>query len=287
MLEARRLEGSCVFESVQMPSPIEPIDAYLDIAEVMILVLDREGRIQRINRKGAEVLGYKDGAELEGRSWFQTAIPEPDRARMQSVFKGVLGGEGAWPQQYENEVVTASGEVRIIEWRNTMLRDSDGQVTGTLSSGTDVTERRSIEDQLRETEHRQRYLLLLEARLRDATSAREAVNAACEALGHELGATFVGVGDLQTDDEHTVVQSEWRKVKTIPSTIGRHHQPSTGPDRFAEMLEGKVVAVGDVLTDSRTASPEARQAYAAFGGSLFARHSADEGRQAPRLDVHR
>lgn len=248
-----------------MPDRSDSLDVYLEIADVIIVVLDRQARIQRINRKGAEVLGYESAAALEGRDWFETAIRPDHRDHMRTVFHAVLAGDGASPHRYENEVITATGQVRLIEWRNTMLRDGDGRITGTLSSGTDVTERRAIEDELRRAEHRQRYLLALEASLRDAPTARDAVTAACKALGHELGAIFVGVGELQADEEHTVVQSEWRKADTIPSTIGRHHQPSAGAERFAAMLRGEIVTVRDVRTDPRTADIMAQEAYAAFG----------------------
>jgi PAS domain S-box-containing protein len=42
---------------------------YLDTAEVMILVLDTEGRVLLINRKGRQVLGYREN-EMTGKSWF-------------------------------------------------------------------------------------------------------------------------------------------------------------------------------------------------------------------------
>ena len=248
-----------------MPDHSDTLDVYLEIAEVIILVLDCDGRIRRINRKGVEVLGYRTADELEGRDWFEVAVPRELRKQMHTVFNAVLSGDGEWPQQYENEVVAASGEKRIIEWRNTMLRNAQGQITGTLSSGTDITERLAIERELRRAEHRQRYLLDLGERLRNAPSARQAVRAACQALGEELGAMFVGVGELQADDEYTVVESEWRRTGAVPSTLGRHHQPAAGADRFGAMLRGEVVAIQDVGEDPRTADPIAQGTYAAFG----------------------
>ncbi|MHC5080675.1 MAG: PAS domain-containing sensor histidine kinase, partial [Planctomycetota bacterium] len=61
-------------------------------------------------------------------------------------------------EYYENPVVTQSGEERIIAWHNTVLRDEEGKILATLSSGEDVTEKNRAEDALRESEQRLREL---------------------------------------------------------------------------------------------------------------------------------
>jgi rubredoxin len=45
------------------------LQKYLDISEVMFLVLDTNGKIKSINKKGCEILGYKQ-EELIGKDWF-------------------------------------------------------------------------------------------------------------------------------------------------------------------------------------------------------------------------
>jgi len=44
--------------------------------------------------------------------------------------------------------VNASGESRLISWYNSIYLDDEGEVTGTLSSGEDITEKRQLEEQL-------------------------------------------------------------------------------------------------------------------------------------------
>ncbi|MFA6672182.1 MAG: HAMP domain-containing sensor histidine kinase, partial [Methanoculleus sp.] len=48
----------------------------------------------------------------------------------------------------QTSVLTADGGERIIAWHNTVLRDDDGAVYGTLSSGEDITERQHAEEAL-------------------------------------------------------------------------------------------------------------------------------------------
>lgn len=45
--------------------------SYLDLADVILLALDLDGRITLINRKGCATLGREE-SELLGRDWFET-----------------------------------------------------------------------------------------------------------------------------------------------------------------------------------------------------------------------
>lgn len=126
---------------------------YLDIAAVMMLALDRQGRITLINHKGCQVLGYQE-EELLGRNWFESFLPEAGRRAAQEVFAGLLAGRGATLDYAENTVLTKSGKERLIAWHNTILHDDQGAITGTLSSGEDITERRRSEAALQESQRR-------------------------------------------------------------------------------------------------------------------------------------
>ena len=119
--------------------------SYLDIADVILLALDLEGRITLINRKGCATLGREE-SELLGRDWFETCLPPRTQRELKTFFGRLLGGELT---SLENPVLTSSGEERTIAWRNSLLRDGGGRVIGTLSSGEDVTERKQFESALR------------------------------------------------------------------------------------------------------------------------------------------
>ena len=117
---------------------------YLDIAEVVLLALDLEGRITLINRKGCALLEYAE-SELLGRNWLDTCLPEKERSRLRLAFKKLLSGDLSY---LENAVITRSGEERMLGWRNSLLTDSHGSVVGTLSSGEDITEYKRAEKSL-------------------------------------------------------------------------------------------------------------------------------------------
>lgn len=126
----------------------ERAEHYLNIAGSIIVALDDRGRVILINKKGSEVLGY-DREEIIGRDWFDTVIPAEDREAVRHVFSEVLTGHMENTEQFENRVLTRSGEQRLVAWHNSMLRDEAGAVVGCLSSGEDVTEDRKIQEALR------------------------------------------------------------------------------------------------------------------------------------------
>ena len=120
---------------------------YLNIAGVIIVAINDKGNVTLINRKGCEVLGYKE-EEILGKNWFDMCATVTDREERKETFYNVMAGEREEAKDYENWILTKSGEERIIAWHNTTLIDEDGRIEGTLSSGEDITERKLAEVEL-------------------------------------------------------------------------------------------------------------------------------------------
>lgn len=117
---------------------------YLDTAGVMMVALNMEGAVTLVNRRGLDILGYAE-EELLARDWFETCVPESVREERRSHFESLMRGEGEQTEHDENPVVTKSGEERIISWHDTVIRNREGKVVGTLSSGEDITGRKLAE----------------------------------------------------------------------------------------------------------------------------------------------
>ncbi|GEM_PF-1901320 len=127
----------------------ERAQMYLDVAGVIIVALDREGKVTLINRKGRQVLGYQEEAVL-GKEWFENFLPEAVRDKTRAVFKRLMAGEVEPVAEYENPVLTRDGIERLIHWHNVVIKDEAGKIVGTLSSGEDITARRKAEEELKE-----------------------------------------------------------------------------------------------------------------------------------------
>lgn len=112
---------------------------YLNLANAMFVALDRHGKIDLINQKACEVLGYRE-EELLGADWFGKCLPAEIRQEVRGIHEELLQGRLKLSEYHENPVLTRKGENRHIAWHNAFIHDEDGKISGTISTGEDITD---------------------------------------------------------------------------------------------------------------------------------------------------
>lgn len=118
----------------------------LQSADLLAVQLNREGKLVFCNDHFLELTGWT-AEEAIGLDWFDTFIPEADReSRRGRWVDHVTQGHGLRRKEYE--IVTRTGEHRLVRWNRTWLLDKRGQIEGAASIGEDVTQLRSLERQL-------------------------------------------------------------------------------------------------------------------------------------------
>ncbi len=124
------------------------LQQYLDVTQMLIVALDVNQRITLLNPKGCEILGYSE-EEVLGLNWFDLVIPPDEAESVKTVFKKIITGEIASVEYYENNVLCKDGSEKLVAWHNSILKDDDGKIIGTLSSGEDVTQHRRLDEQIK------------------------------------------------------------------------------------------------------------------------------------------
>ena len=122
------------------------LDAVLDAAASLIVVVTATGELVRWNRACERLTGYV-AAELMRPQAMLSLVPAEERPHLVEVRAALARGES--PVSLDIQWGMKSGEVRQISWSNTALTAPDGTVTHVVATGIDVTEARALEDRLR------------------------------------------------------------------------------------------------------------------------------------------
>jgi diguanylate cyclase (GGDEF)-like protein/PAS domain S-box-containing protein len=126
------------------------VDAVVEVAGSLVLVLDRVGRIVRFNRACEVTTGYSS-AEVEGRLFTELFAPPGGTSGMAASLATPAVD---FPTSFEDTLVTRDRGHRLVAWSNTALSDDAGALTHLIATGIDITERRAAEMGRREAEER-------------------------------------------------------------------------------------------------------------------------------------
>ncbi len=115
-------------------------DAVLDTAETLIVVLDDQGGIVRMNR-ACEVLTGRLLAEVRGRSAWEVFVPPERREEAQRLFRRLM--EVGRLHHQLTPWLTAQDAQREIEWSSALFQERNR--TFAVAAGVDVTARLKAE----------------------------------------------------------------------------------------------------------------------------------------------
>ena len=122
--------------------------AILDTAGALILVMDANGVIVRINETCEQICGYSS-LEAVGRS-FWDFMPSEEKETVIAKFKKLK--QDTTPITFEKPLLTKMGQRRIIDWSNTTFQTQGGDLEFVISIGIDITEAKQLQDQLLHSE---------------------------------------------------------------------------------------------------------------------------------------
>lgn len=131
---------------------------YFDIAAVVFVAFDRECNVTMINQTGCDIVGLPK-SNIIGKPWIDCFVPEQDREGVRDMMRRLQDGTVLPTDINENGIISLTHGVRMVEWRNTVLFDANGEMIGILSAGIDVTDLRKTIEALKESERSKSVLL--------------------------------------------------------------------------------------------------------------------------------
>ena len=125
----------------------QELNAIFNGARDGIALLDKTGKILRINKYIVEIGGYAEEEIVGKRFNALKMFPLKSMSKMITVFSKLIKGQEI---SYEVEVNTKKGEKKIIEIHNSFLK-KEGKVEGVIAILRDITERKQAEKALKAT----------------------------------------------------------------------------------------------------------------------------------------
>ena len=119
----------------------------LDALPVNVSVVDESGRYEFANEALAKRFGTTSAAMVG--SDFGVFLPEPHSGQMREHMAQVLQGE---TQQFELTMADPKGQIRETELTYIPRINDSGEVTGFVTLGVDVSEKRALERQLQQAQ---------------------------------------------------------------------------------------------------------------------------------------
>jgi len=125
--------------------------AILDTVAALIVVLDPQGRIVRLNRACQRITSYSV-EDVKGRYIWELFTVTEELERFKASFEQLSKVRPAF--QCQSACTGKDGTRRLFAWSNTVLLDAEGNVEHIIATGIDITESKRLEQALLESSAR-------------------------------------------------------------------------------------------------------------------------------------
>ncbi len=120
-----------------LQASVQRMSELLENVHLLTVMWDKEGSITFCNDYLLRLTGWKT-AEIAGKNWFDLMVPPEEREKLKAEFVSAAMNSSS-PHSFESTLVGKDGHTWFIAWQSTVLRDSEGTVTGFGGIGKDVT----------------------------------------------------------------------------------------------------------------------------------------------------
>jgi PAS domain S-box-containing protein len=133
IIRSYQLESEVKLKNKQWSTLMESIN-------LLVVQLNLEGEIIWVNQHFLQFTGYSM-KEVVGENWFDKVLPKESGQALKQQFQDFIQGEKF--RCIKIRFGSRDGAFKNIQWSNIHIQDTNGKIIGSLSIGTDVTERES------------------------------------------------------------------------------------------------------------------------------------------------
>ena len=194
----------------------------LEHANSIILHWTRDGRITFLNEFGQRFFGYSE-AEIVGRHVVGTIVPESESTGrdLRPLMDRICADPVAFEQNV-NENMRRNGDKVWIAWTNKVYLDDQGRVEGILSIGTDVTERKRADEELR------RLNAELEQRVIERTADLAAAKERAESADHLKSAFLAAMSHEVRTPLNSIIGFTGIVLQGLPGPLNEEQKKQLG-----------------------------------------------------------
>lgn len=244
----------------QLRETSQYLDSLLDYANAPIIVWDPDLRITRFNHAFERLTGMTSGDVL-GHS-LAILFPDDLKDGIMMKIRGTLAGD-QW-ESAEIPVRTVSGGVRTVLWNSAGIYYPDGKtVRSVIAQGQDITDRKQVEEALRERENQLRFIFDNSPdyiSLQDSSQRYIQVSRPLPGLTRDLYigrtdpevAAFLGIPEsgqeLFAIKQKVMDENRGRTIETCIGTGGRQYTFRSSFEPWRDE-SGKVIGVAGYMHD--------------------------------------
>jgi PAS domain S-box-containing protein len=177
-----------------------------------ITICDSQFNISMINRRGAQLFGYENAEDMLGRNLYEFVSPESTQLAQDNIQKLLDGNE---LRNVESMVLRKDGSTFPMESNAAMILDGDRKPKALIAVSRDINERKSAENELKNSRQQLRALTLHMQSVREEESKRIA-----REIHDELGSALTGLKwDMELMEQTLLELEDVRLRRTLEKAI--------------------------------------------------------------------
>ena len=260
------------------------LEAVIETAPTLIVLVDSNGQLKMFNRACEQITGYRR-QEVVGRDMLELFVPAEWRAAVRECFAQPESLNPSAPHEYP--WLTRSGERRLIEWHCIAIPPPQGGRPDILGVGTDITERKRAEAEIKESEEKYRSLVestrdsiyMVDRECRYVFANENQVSRIGQPRGEIIGRDY---GEFHSPDSTSMFREKVQQVFTTHASVQYEHRSQRDGRTFLRTLS-PVRDTQDGTTKFVTVSSKDITEREAAAAAL--RRSEEQLRQAQKVEA--